>query len=338
MAYEPRITKPREIIEAVPGVVPGVIREENIADEAVTSPKIKDETIRSEDIGAGQVKTEDIADGAITPAKLGPGVVIGAVGDGSITTPKLADGAVTEIKLADNSVSAAKIKTGAVRSSELATNSVIASKMADNAIETAKIKDGAVTTPKIANFSVDYDKIASNSINDEKLLANSVTKPKIADGNVSPVKLEAIDTPVDGEAPTYNAAQNKFEWKAPVLPPVTGVFVPRYASGFDWDQTAFPWDGGFYPDFLDLGGIVPVGTKAVVIAFRGVGAPGGSSVLRLEYDEMVCPALEAGICIPANEFKLETSLVPLDSDRKLDMRSSPTPPVNLLATVIGWFV
>lgn len=41
------------------------------------------------------------------------------------------------------------------------------------------------------------------------------------DDSIPPVKIQAIDAPVDGEVPSYNEAEGKFEWRpAPVPPPI----------------------------------------------------------------------------------------------------------------------
>jgi len=44
---------------------------------------------------------------------------------------------------------------------------------------------------------------------------DAVKEQHIKDGNVSPDKLKAVDAPADGEFPSFNQAQNKFEWKPP---------------------------------------------------------------------------------------------------------------------------
>jgi hypothetical protein len=40
----------------------------------------------------------------------------------------------------------------------------------------------------------------------------SVTNAKIADSTIGPAKLDAVNTPSDGQAPTYNAATGRFSW------------------------------------------------------------------------------------------------------------------------------
>ncbi|MFH1227876.1 MAG: hypothetical protein V1701_08225 [Planctomycetota bacterium] len=174
-----------------PEIASEAVTEEKIADGAVTSEKIKDETIKSVDIGSGQVGTDDIADGAVTLAKLGSNVSIIPLQDGAVTTTKLADGAVTEPKIGNREVTEDKIKEGAVSS--------------------LKLKDGAVIASKIGT--------------------GAVTNAKIIDSAITPSKLYAIDTPADGEVPTYNQAQSKFEWKPmsggggitrPITPGITG--------------------------------------------------------------------------------------------------------------------
>jgi hypothetical protein len=46
-----------------------------------------------------------------------------------------------------------------------------------------------------------------------------------ADASVTPAKLSAVDTPADGEVPSYQAASGKFEWKPAGIPErLTRVF------------------------------------------------------------------------------------------------------------------
>jgi hypothetical protein len=287
-----------------PLIVPEAVTEEKIADEAVTSRKIKDETIKSVDIGAGQVRTEDIADGAVTLSKLGADVSIVPLLDGSVTTTKLADGAVTTPKIGDSEVTSDKIKAGAVSSLKLADGAVTPAKIATNAVETAKIKDA------------------------------SVTKPKLADGSVSPVKLEAIDAPADGEAPTYNAATGKFEWKSAGA---VGVYVPRNVTGVDFTVAAFPITDVWVPDGLDLSGIVPAGAKAVHLRVYCYNSIEGHFLnLRANDTTKSENAIETRIPIGDDRYQ-QHAIMALDSDRLVDyIRYNGIHEVALF--VMGWFI
>ncbi|MFH1227995.1 MAG: hypothetical protein V1701_08870 [Planctomycetota bacterium] len=120
-------------------------------------------------------------------------------------------------------------------------NSISAAKLADNSVEKRHIKSASVDTDELANASVTVDKIrdgavtpaklAANSVGASELQTNAVTASKIGPGEVTPTKLAAVDSPADGEVPTFNQAQAKFEWKTmsggggitrPITPGITG--------------------------------------------------------------------------------------------------------------------
>ena len=166
---------------------------------------------------------------------------------GQVTTPAIVPGAVTEEKIADNAVTSQKIKdetitgadigAGQVQTADIADGAVTLAKLGsdvsivplqDNAVTTPKIMDGAVVTQKLADSAVVADKIATHAVTSTKLNDGAVTASKIGAGEVTPTKLAAIDTPADGEVPTYNQAQGKHEWKPlpagltrPITPPIT---------------------------------------------------------------------------------------------------------------------
>ncbi|MFH1226680.1 MAG: hypothetical protein V1701_02100 [Planctomycetota bacterium] len=295
MAYEERITKPREIINVVPGVMPGVVAEENIADDAVTSEKIKDGTIKSVDIGSGQIGTEDIADGVVTLAKLGSDVSTVPLQDNAVTTPKIADGAVSSDKLQDNAVIADKIATHAVTSTKLNDGAVTASKI--SAGEVTPIKLAAVDSPadgEIPTFNqaqskfewkpmaggggitrpitpgITGDEITDQAVSEQKIADLAVTSGKIADACVKPSKLAAANAPSNGAVLTYNESGSNFQWQgfAPgnmltLLQSQTMVFTDQSANNVD--------------QIVDLPGFIPPVVKAVIleIQFNAMSVPMG---------------------------------------------------------------
>lgn len=322
-------------VVTTPLIVPSAVTEEKIADNAVTSRKIKDETIMSVDIGAGQVKTEDIADGAVTLSKLGADVSIVPLEDGAVTTTKLADGAVTTTKLDDKAVTEDKIKEGSVSSLKLKDGAVTTPKIATGSVTPTKLSFTPATrplTPPITSAEIGTKEVKGINIDDE-----AIDTDKLEDGAVTPPKLEAIDTPADGETPTYNAAQAKFEWKAPAAPPAVGVYVPRPANTFDINIGLLVRDGSLQIDGLDLSGIVPAGALAVELEVWVYG-PVTESDIRIfrnqtyQYNRAVArlaPGMDFGLCY---HF-----IVPIDADRKLDYTIQGSTLQGMI-TVVGWFI
>ena len=179
--------------------------------------------------------------------------------DGQVTSPAIAGEAVTEEKIADNAVTSAKIKddtitgadigVGQVQTDDIADGAVTLAKLGsdvsivplqDNSVTTPKIMDGAVVAQKIADNAVVADKIATHAVTSTKLNDGAVTSSKIGAGEVTPTKLAAIDTPADGEVPTYNTAQLKIEWKPmpvgltrPITPPIASDEIANLAVTYD---------------------------------------------------------------------------------------------------------
>jgi len=178
-----------------PAIVPSAVTEEKIADDAITSRKIKDETITGADIGVGQVQTEDLADGAVTARKLGSDVSI--------------------VPLADNAVSTAKIQD----------NAVVTQKIDNQAVTGDKLQDASVSSIKIGNGAVTNTKIGTSAVTKIKLASNSVGYLEIINGSIEPRHIRAVDTPVNGEVPSYNQAQERFEWK-----PAAGGGVTKHTD------------------------------------------------------------------------------------------------------------
>jgi hypothetical protein len=176
-----------------PSIVEGAITEGKLADDAVTSPKIKNAT----------VQTEDIADKAVTLAKLSDDVP--AVG--------IPDNSITGAKIALDTIEKKHIKAASIDTAELANASVTGDKLRDASVTPAKLSFTVPTRPltppiatdEIANLSVTYDKIANYSVNDEKLSNGAVTVPKV----------DAVNTPTDGQALTYEQASGRFKYATP---------------------------------------------------------------------------------------------------------------------------
>ncbi|MFH0888063.1 MAG: hypothetical protein V1871_02505 [Planctomycetota bacterium] len=202
----------------------------NIATKAVTNEKIADKAIDS----------RTIKDGAVTPDKLSIVVVSRPVSppidsteikDGAIKTDEIAGNAVTADKIAPNSITSEKILDGAVTREKIRDGAVTKEKMADGIIGTAEIIDGAVTSAKIADGAVTGSKIATNAVNKSKMTDNSVGYLEIINGSIEPRHIRAIDIPANGEIPSYNQLQERFEWVAPGGGGVTRPLTPPIATG-----------------------------------------------------------------------------------------------------------
>ncbi|MFA5794669.1 MAG: hypothetical protein WC980_06350 [Candidatus Brocadiia bacterium] len=168
--------------------------------------------------------------------------------NGEVTSPQISEQAVTEEKIADNAVTSQKIKdetitgadigAGQVQTDDIADGAVTLAKLGsnvslvplqDNAVTTPKIADNAVVAEKIAGGAVTADKIDTHAVTSTKLNEGAVTASKIGIGEVTPTKLAAVDSPADGEVPTYNQAQAKLEWK-PMASGVTRPLTPAIAT------------------------------------------------------------------------------------------------------------
>ena len=171
--------------------------------------------------------------------------------DGQVTSPAIAGEAVTEEKIADDAVTSAKIKDETITGADIGAGQVQTADIADGAVTLAKLgsdvsivplQDNAVTEPKLADSAVSSSKLRDASVTPEKLATHAVTSTKLNDGavtsskigagEVTPTKLAAIDTPADGEVPTYNQAQGKVEWKPfptgltrPITPPIESAEI-----------------------------------------------------------------------------------------------------------------
>ncbi|MFH1228697.1 MAG: hypothetical protein V1701_12455 [Planctomycetota bacterium] len=278
-----------------PAIVPGAITEEKIADNAVTSAKIKDETITGADIGAGQVQTDDIADGAVTLAKLGSNVSLVPLQDGAVTEPKIADSAVSSSKLRDASitpdklalhaVTSTKLNDGAVTSSKIGIGEVTPTKLAaidspaDGEVPTynqvqAKLEwkpmSGGITRPLVP--PVTSDELQDDSVVEDKIKDNAVTADKIAGNAVTPPKIDAVNSPADGQVLSYENASSRFKYITPSGG--DGSKLTLFQSHFIilWEQSNTNID-----QLIDLTSFIPATATAVIleIQFNAMSVPSG---------------------------------------------------------------
>ena len=213
----------------------------------VTTPKIATKAVTGEKIADRAIETRHIKEGAVTPDKLSiivvsrpvsPPIDTTEIKDGAVKTDEIAGNAVTADKIAPNSITAEKILDGAVTKEKIRDGAVTKEKMADGIIGTAEIIDGAVTSAKIADGAVTTAKIATSAVTKIKLASNSVGYLEIINGSVEPRHIRAIDSPANGEIPSYNQAQERFEWVAPgggvtrpLTPPVATDEIDAGAVG-----------------------------------------------------------------------------------------------------------
>ncbi|MFH1230079.1 MAG: hypothetical protein V1709_01140 [Planctomycetota bacterium] len=185
------------------------VKTSHIATYAVTTSKI----------AKCAVTTDKIVDDAVTNAKLQ---------DGAVTANKIKDKVITNDKIADKTITQDKLVlpitppsaitrpiSPQVESAEINDGAITRAKIAVNAVENDNIKDGQVTSGKLASSAVTTAKIADSAVTKIKLASNSVGYLEIIDGSVEPRHIRAVDSPADGEVPSYNQAQERFEWVAP---------------------------------------------------------------------------------------------------------------------------
>ena len=229
----------------------GAVTTEKLATGAVTTSKLAENAVTGSKIRDGVIRAGKIAPGAITTAKIGELQVTGSrIADRAITEEKIANSAVTGAKIANGSISQTKLSftppsvarpitpriatdeigDAQVTTDKIADAAVTVAELADSAVETAKLKDKAVTGAKIKDYDVGYTQIASNSINREKIINgevltekiadNAVTAVKIAGGAVTPDKVDAVNTPSDGQLLSYEGATSRYKY---VDPPTTAA-------------------------------------------------------------------------------------------------------------------
>ncbi|MFH0888103.1 MAG: hypothetical protein V1871_02720 [Planctomycetota bacterium] len=191
----------------------------NIASYAVTESKLAPNSVGVEKIKDGSVKTDKIGDKQVTVDK---------IADRSISTTKIIDSAITGIKIADGTITKDKISDGVL--GRPLTPPVASVEIADNAVSETKIQNNAVTADKIKASAVTADKLATNSVTKVKLASNSVGYLEIINGSIEPRHIRAIDTPANGEVPSYNQLQERFEWIAPGGGGAVRPLVPPVAT------------------------------------------------------------------------------------------------------------
>jgi hypothetical protein len=268
-----------------------------------------------------EVKTENIANGAVT-------------------TPKIADEAVTTAKLKDSAVKTEKLATGAVTGSKIGEAQIYGSKLRDGAVRTEKLASAAVTTAKIGEGQVTGSRIQDKAITTEKLGTSAVTTEKIANGSVTPAKLSftppSITRPITPPLSGVEIADGAVT--KPKLASDIACYVPRRVAVPDKGITDFIWDGAVHINGLDLSGILPVGTKGVIISAYLFGG-GVMASLELYPDSVVYPST-IGLSFVNNAYRFNTShwILPVESDRLLDYETGVNTPSDLAITVIGWFI
>ena len=217
-----------------PQITEGAVTEDKLANDAVTSPKIKNAT----------VQTEDIADKAVTLAKLGDDVP--AVG--------IPDNSITGAKIALDTIEKQNMKSASIDTAELAPAAVTTEKIRDGNVTPAKLSFSVpsrpltppIATDEIANLAVTYEKIGNYSVNDEKLSNGAVTVPKV----------DAVNTPTDGQALTYEQASGRFKYA-----PAGGSKITLINPQTVFDETATSDRNA--P--LDVSAVVPATAVAVLV-------------------------------------------------------------------------
>jgi len=309
---------------------PNEVKTEHIATGAVTTPKIADEAVTTDKLKDGAVKTEKIATGAITGSKIGEAQIYGS---------KLRDGAVRSEKIAAGAVTTAKIGEAQVTGSRLQDNAVTTEKLSNNAVTRDKIVNGAVTLAKLAFVPPTIIRPILPPVSTGEIATGAITQTKLADGSVSPAKVEAIDTPADGEVPSYNQAQGKFEWKPQPTPPpaINTMFVPRQTPAPNADFTNFPTLDNWVVDGLDLSSIVPAGATAVALSVQAESYAGNRVAFGLRQNAdnpwMRINLFTGPDAAPNTNF----AILKLDSDRMLDYFRT-TGMDEIYVTVHGWFI
>ncbi|MFH1227263.1 MAG: hypothetical protein V1701_05095 [Planctomycetota bacterium] len=229
--------KPLEVTTSKIGT--GAVTESKIAKEAVGSANIKEGAVTTPKIGELQVISSKLQNASVTALKIADGAVtVSKIAPNAVTADKIASGAVTRDKISDGVIS--RPFSPPITTAEIGDNQVTGAKLQGLSVTTEKIADGAVTGAKIAQNTITQGDLAANAVGSSelqdgvvitaKLAVGAVSADRLAGGAVTPTKLAAVDSPADGEVPTYNAGAARFEWRVvsgggitrPITPGVTG--------------------------------------------------------------------------------------------------------------------
>jgi hypothetical protein len=352
----------------------GAVTGSKLADNAVTGSKIRDNTVRSEKIAAGAVTTAKIGEGQVTASRLQDRAVTSEkIARNAVTTEEIADGAVSATKLSFTPPSVARPITPPVVTDEIAGGAVTTPKIADGNVTPAKLsftpatrpltppvtsdelEDASVTPAKLeaVDAPADGEVPAYNLAQDKfewKSAGGGVTKHTDltdkevagvidhANDSIPPIKLQAIDAPADGEVPTYNQAQDKFEWKPSGGGAVEGLFVPRRVTTWDFNQTAFTRDYTWHLDGLDLSAIVPAGATAVLLRVYGVSSVAGDSLsIRTNGTDAAHNYAYLQMKVAGGGAECGQFILPIDPDRKLDYDIAPGF-YSMQVHIVGWYI
>ena len=148
------------------------VTEEQLQDQAVTTPKV----------AQGSITTEKLGDASVTQSK---------IYDENVTEEKIKAGAISTNKLKDKAVTTDKMGAGAVTTSRVKDKAITTSKLNTKAVTTETLKDQAVTTPKLANSSVTQDKVAPNAVSNTNIKDLAVTNAKINTVNLDKIAWSA---------------------------------------------------------------------------------------------------------------------------------------------------
>jgi hypothetical protein len=254
---------------------PNEVKTEHIANGAVTTPKIADGAITTPKLGQKIVTTEKIANAAVTAYKIGEQqVTTSRLKDAAVTSPKITNEAISTSKIAPLAITEEKIKSGAVVTEKIAAGAVTSNKLQATSVTTDKIANGAVTPSKLSftppsvarpiTPPVTAAELAAGSVETAKIGDGQVTRDKLQAASVTPAKLSAIDAPADGETPTYNQAQAKFEWKPagggisrPIVPPINTDEIADAAVQGSKLQSSSVITDKIAPGAVDAGRIAP---------------------------------------------------------------------------------
>jgi len=157
---------------------------------------------------------------------------------------------------------------------------------------------------------------------------------------VTPAKLSftppSITRPITPRVVTDEIADGAVT--KPKLASDIASYVPRRVVNPDFVVSNFVWDGAVHIDGLDLSGILPVGTKGVIISAYLFGG-GVMASLELYPDSVVYPST-IGLSFVNSAYRFNTNhwILPVESDRLLDYETGVNTPSDLAITVIGWFI